>query len=139
MEKRKITSLLRRMGLKATPQRVELIRLIMNLIKEHPSFNSIVKNVKSRYPTISVSTVYNTIMLMVRKGLIKKFDYEGEMRLDSSEPHINVVYRDRGVIEDLPNGKILEELEEAISKKAGRCRVENVIVIVRKIGKSKNE
>jgi Fur family peroxide stress response transcriptional regulator len=60
---------LRDAGLKITPQRVAIMEFLKNN-KSHPSINSIYENLKATYPSISVSTVYNTVETLVKNNYL---------------------------------------------------------------------
>jgi Fur family transcriptional regulator, peroxide stress response regulator len=60
---------LRRSGLKATHQRLEIFREA-GKSEEHPDAEAIFKAVRARIPTISLDTVYRTLWLFVDLGLL---------------------------------------------------------------------
>lgn len=121
---------LKKQGLKITPQRLELIKILREIGKYHPSFNQIYKAIKSTHPNISRSTVFNNLKTMVELDLIKNFSYEGETRYEiNPELHVNVVEPD-GTIRDIKNKEItmhLEEIVKLINK--GGSSVQSLVVI----------
>jgi len=56
-------------GLKVTPQRVAIMEFFEGN-RSHPSINSIYENLKPDYPSISVSTVYNTVETLVKNNYL---------------------------------------------------------------------
>lgn len=106
---------MREKGYRLTPQRIEVVKLVLEKLerKEHPSFNDILNEVKSRMPSISASTVYNILKLLEDNGVIVSFEHNGRTYYDKVEPHINVVCADTGKVLDIYNEKILEELRNA--------------------------
>jgi Fur family peroxide stress response transcriptional regulator len=108
-------NILREKGYRLTPQRIEVVKLVLEKLerKEHPSFNDILNEVKSRMPSISASTVYNILKLLEDNGVIVSFEHNGRTYYDKVEPHINVVCADTGKVLDIYNEKILEELRNA--------------------------
>ncbi len=95
-----IIELLRSKGLKATPQRVAILQLLMN--GGHFTMDQVLNELRKIEPNISISTVYNTLNTLVRLGILRSFEADGktwyEMRKD---PHINVICEDTGQIMDV--------------------------------------
>lgn len=56
-------------GLKITPQRVAIMEFFEGN-KSHPSINTVYENLKAVYPSISVSTVYNTVETLVKNNFL---------------------------------------------------------------------
>lgn len=64
-------SILREHGLQVTYQRVTIFKILSHL-KGHPSCEDIYKQVKKRFPMISLATIYKTLECFHDAGLIKK-------------------------------------------------------------------
>ncbi len=108
---------LRKSGKKITPQRVEIIKTIIELKSNHPSLIEILEKVSEKLPTTSVSTVYNTIQELEEMGVIRTFDLNRETRIEANiKPHINLVYRDGRVV-DLDDEEIVERITERLKLK----------------------
>ncbi|MEX2723999.1 MAG: Fur family transcriptional regulator [Candidatus Freyarchaeota archaeon] len=123
---------LKKHGMKITPQRRELIKILGELGKYHPSFNQVYEAIRRTHPNISRSTVFNNLKTMVELNLIKSFNYEGETRYETNpELHINIVEPD-GKITDLNNNEVkmhLEEIVKIISK--GGKSVEILVILIK--------
>ncbi len=63
------TDQLRALGFRSTPQRLAIMH-VLDDVKEHISPVEIVDEVKTRIPGINDSTVYRTLDLLVREGLV---------------------------------------------------------------------
>lgn len=61
----------RGLGLKLTHQRVEILRDLA-IAKDHPSAEDVYKRVKPKIPPISFDTVYRTLALFERSGVISR-------------------------------------------------------------------
>lgn len=87
-----IIALLKENGLKATPQRLAICRLVISS-KEHPTADMIFNKVKRDYPSISHATVYKTISLLKNLGLIVELNFHNShSRFDSNvNLHVNIV------------------------------------------------
>ncbi|KPL09051.1 hypothetical protein AMJ85_07290 [candidate division BRC1 bacterium SM23_51] len=71
-----------RAGLKATHQRLEILREMMEA-GDHPSAEEIYKRVRTRIPTISLDTVYRTLGTFEKRGVIARLPMmEGRIRYD---------------------------------------------------------
>ncbi|MGC9105321.1 MAG: Fur family transcriptional regulator [Thermoprotei archaeon] len=90
MEEERIAEILRKHDLKATPQRIAVLKVLLN--GGHYTGEQIYGEVKKKEPSISLSTVYNTLEVLERSGLVRSFEFMGvtwyEARL---EPHVNVI------------------------------------------------
>ncbi len=90
MEEERIAEILRKNDLKATPQRIAVLKVLLN--GGHYTGEQIYNEVKKKEPSISLSTVYNTLEVLERSGLVRSFEFMGvtwfEARL---EPHVNVI------------------------------------------------
>ena len=103
---------LKKHGLRLTPQRLELIRILKEQGRSHPSFNEICSAIKSKYPNISRSTILNNLKEMTRLDLISSFNYKGETHYEMNpELHINLV-EPNGTIRDIKDEEILKHLKK---------------------------
>jgi Fur family peroxide stress response transcriptional regulator len=92
---------LREKGYKLTPQRLEIIKLLSQ-DKSHPGAVDILEKVRQKAPKISMSTVYYTLDMLKKEGLIRELEfYEKDNRYDITvSDHINLICRKCGKIED---------------------------------------
>jgi Fe2+/Zn2+ uptake regulation proteins len=113
MESTHLVQMLREKGYRVTPQRVEVINLVMEKLakKEHPTFNDILNEVRQKMPSISASTVYSILKLLEESGFIVSFEHEGRTYYDSVTPHINVVCVNSNRVIDLDDVEIIEALK----------------------------
>lgn len=74
-------------GLKLTHQRLEIFNVLSSML-DHPSAEDVFEEVKKRIPTIAFDTVYRTLALFERHGLISKVNY-----LDSKTQYDSVTER----------------------------------------------
>jgi Fur family peroxide stress response transcriptional regulator len=97
-------------GLKITPQRLELAKIIMEFGHRHPSFNEVYKAVKAKQPNISRSTVLGNLKLMINLGLIGSFNFKGETHYEMNlQLHVNLA-ESNGSIRDIKNRTITKHL-----------------------------
>lgn len=97
-----ISNALRKKGVRLTPQRTEIIKVLCQR-GNHPSAGIILKEARIRVPDMSASTVYYTLGLLKREGLIKELEfYNMENRYESvMADHIDLVCTKCGRIENL--------------------------------------
>ena len=77
----------RRYGVKTTHQRTEIFRELART-NEHPDAEMIYARVRRRIPAISLDTVYRTLRLLEKEGLISRVGSLGEkMRFDANTDH----------------------------------------------------
>ena len=62
-------STVKQAGIKLTPQRLEVFRVLAGS-EEHPSAESVLREVQGRMPTVSLDTVYRTLWMLHDLGLI---------------------------------------------------------------------
>jgi Fe2+ or Zn2+ uptake regulation protein len=94
---------LRRHGIQPSAQRVAVAEYVLGT-DAHPSADQIFAEVRSRFPIISRATVYNTLNLFVRKGLLRQLAIaEGRVVFDPNlHPHHHLVDEATGAIHDVP-------------------------------------
>jgi len=94
----------RRYGVKATHQRAEIYREFAGT-NEHPDVETIYARVRKRIPAISLDTVYRTLRLLEKKGLISRVGSLGERtRFDANiDRHHHFVCTQCGFMGDFYN------------------------------------
>jgi len=97
----RMTEGLREKGHRLTPQRLEIIRMLSRDIS-HPGATEILKRIRKSLPNVSMSTVYYTLDMLKREGLIREIEfYDRDNRYDVNvKNHINLVCLKCGTIED---------------------------------------
>jgi Fur family transcriptional regulator, peroxide stress response regulator len=97
-----ILDALRKKGIRLTPQRAEIIRILCRG-GNHPSARVILRKARKAVPEMSVSTVYYTLGLLKKEGLIKELEfYNMENRYESvMNDHIDLICTKCGRIENL--------------------------------------
>jgi len=79
-------------GLKLTPQRLAILDYLKEN-HEHPSADTIYRAMRERFPTISFSTVYNTLSTLAKKGILHELTIDSDKkRFDPGiEPHHHLI------------------------------------------------
>jgi Fe2+ or Zn2+ uptake regulation protein len=119
--KEKTTSIekaLRTAGFRISSQRRAMIGYLASA-KSHPSARRIFHEVKKNHQGLSLATVYNTLGVLTRMGIIKvmQFDISDNRYEPNVEPHVNLICTSCGKIEDLEQAVPVQPQE--IRAKAG--------------------
>lgn len=96
-------SALREHGIQPSAQRVAVADYLLNC-RDHPSADKVASEVRKTFPIISRATVYNTLNLLVEKGLLREYQVrEGKTVFDANVAHHHhFVDEETGRIYDIP-------------------------------------
>ena len=97
------TALLREHGISPSAQRLAVASYVLHT-DEHPSADEVLTRVRRRIQCISRATVYNTLNLFVKVGLLRQFGLnEGRVVFDPrTEDHHHFIDDGTGEIQDVP-------------------------------------
>jgi len=108
-------SKLREQGYRLTPQRMMILSAIENS-NSHISAEEIYRQVVAQYPHVNISTVYRTLELLKKLGLVTETDLgEGLVRYHSADKghHHHLICRECGAIIDLDDS-VLGTLKDTL-------------------------
>jgi Fe2+ or Zn2+ uptake regulation protein len=91
--------MIRNAGLKATPQRISVLKVLSEMTS-HPSADMLMEALENQGYVMSVGTIYNILETFSEKGLILKLkDNQEVMRFDANTKfHVHVYnYEDNGI------------------------------------------
>jgi len=94
---------LKNKGLRATPQRIAIYETLLPR-KDHPSVEVLYKEIRNKFPSISLNTVYTALESLWHAGLIQRIDVgNGRVRYDGNpRMHAHVVCTRCLRVDDLP-------------------------------------
>ena len=97
-----LVQLLRKQGLKLTPQRMVILN-ILTQSERHLTADEIFQEAKKIYPMLSATTVYRNLEDMTGAGLLSHFRYSGSaMRYDTNiEEHHHFICTKCGEVRDI--------------------------------------
>ena len=100
-------TVLREHGIQPTAQRVTVARYAL-VTTEHPSADQVWAKVRGDLPVLSRATVYNTLNLLVAKGLLRQLVLaEGRVVFDPNvSAHHHFIEEDSGAIHNVPWGAV---------------------------------
>ena len=87
-----LIDILRQAGIRITPQRMAICAALANN-RTHPTALTLYREIKDRYPSLSLTTVYNTLDILAGLGAVNILGNagDGHIHYDShTEPHINL-------------------------------------------------
>ncbi|MBK1692504.1 Fur family transcriptional regulator [Ectothiorhodospira mobilis] len=128
-ERETVIRRLRQHGITPTQQRVEIARVLFER-PQHLSAEQVLVRVNARESRVSKATVYNTLGLFARKGLVREIVVDpSKLFYDSNtSPHHHLFDMDSGQLRDVDLGQVdigpLPDLPEG-------AQVEGVDVIIR--------
>jgi len=92
---------LRDAGLKATPQRLAILRALDG-DETHPTAQELFERLRHEFPTLSVATVYNTLSALTRMSRCAPLELGGPVRFDpNTTAHDHAVCERCGKIRDV--------------------------------------
>ena len=113
----KYSDLLTEKGIRASPQRIAIIQYVYEN-RIHPTVDAVYSALSPDYPTLSRTTVYNTLHLFAEKKLVNVVTIEGdELRYDGElSPHFHFKCTRCGKLFDMPFDPKSEKVFSACSK-----------------------
>jgi Fur family peroxide stress response transcriptional regulator len=113
MNDQQLIARLREKGFRVTPQRLAICEFVLSS-KEHPTVDQVYHAVQRKHPTLSLATVYQTLHLLTELGMLQELGFsDGVSRYDArNSPHINIVCRSCGKIQDYESESIRNFLSQ---------------------------
>ena len=114
MENSTLTSALKRAGMRLTPQRLAICGLLA-ASREHPTAAEIYRQLKPRFASLSLATVYNTLEALVRLGAVNTLGHagDGSDHYDADlDPHVNLACISCSRIIDIPSRHVDHMVQE---------------------------
>jgi Fe2+ or Zn2+ uptake regulation protein len=109
-----VVTALREAGIQPSAQRVAVARYVLET-GEHPSADQVWGRVRDACPVLSRATVYNTLNLLVEKGLVRRHVLaQGRVVFDPNLARHHHLIDDAGRIHDVPWDAVRVSRVEAI-------------------------
>lgn len=115
-----LTTALREAGMRVTPQRVAICELLTTS-HEHPTAAMIFDELKPRFDSLSLATVYNTLDALVGLGVVNVLGHAGDDKVHydaDTEPHVNLACISCSRIIDIPSEHVTH-LDSEITAASG--------------------
>lgn len=82
---------LRMRSVRVTPQRLAIAEAVLNS-SDHPTVQQIYERVSDNFPSMTLATIYSTLGVLERSGLIQELPFERMSRYEPNmDPHVNLV------------------------------------------------
>ena len=110
---------LREWEVRVTPQRLAIAEAVLNST-DHPSVQQIFERVKDHFPSMTLATIYSTLGVLQRSGLIQELPFQKMSRYEANmEPHVNLVCIQCETVIDTDTGQdAVLRLRNRISKES---------------------
>lgn len=98
-----LAGMMHSVGIRPSIQRIAVLNLVANTDR-HPTADEIFSELSKSYPTLSKTTVYNSLHAMVDTGLVKELEIESGNKhydLAPQPPHSHFICRGCGKIFDM--------------------------------------
>lgn len=128
-----IISKLSEQGYRLTPQRVMILSAIEDS-NDHISAEEIYAQIVAKYPQVNISTVYRTLELLKRLGLVTETDLGGgRVRYHSAEKghHHHLVCQECGAIIDLDESTLARLQDVLLHRYNFSARLSHVAILGR--------
>ena len=109
-----LLSLFDQLGILPTPQRVEIARILMRK-PQHMSAEHIIDKLKGTGSKVSKATVYNSLNLFSKRGLVREVMVDPVRKFydSTTHPHHHFYNVDSGELSDIPDEQVcFEDLPE---------------------------
>lgn len=119
LQRDEIAQNLRRLGVRVTRQRLAVAEVLINS-REHLTAQEVYQRVCAVLPGTALGTIYNTIGMLIRSGLIQSLSFGEATRYDANPaPHANLVCVRCGAITDAPDDGGVTNLRENLCARLG--------------------
>ncbi|GIN23187.1 MAG TPA: transcriptional repressor [Bacillus bacterium] len=110
---------LKKTGVRITPQRHAILEYLIQSMS-HPTADDIYKSLESKFPNMSVATVYNNLRVFREVGLVKELTYgDASSRFDFvTSDHYHIICEECGKIVDF-HYPGLDEVEQLAAHMTG--------------------
>ena len=107
---------LRQGGVRVTPQRLAIAEAVLNST-DHPTVQQIHERVQQHFPSMTLATVYSTLGVLSKSGLIQELPFAKQSRYESNvSPHVNLVCVGCGNIADADDSsEIIVRLRDQVA------------------------
>ena len=119
MLQQELVARLRESGVRVTPQRLAIAEAALNST-DHPSVQQIYERVRDHFPSMTLATIYSTLGVLEKSGLIQELPFPKLSRYESNlEPHVNLVCIQCSNVVDTDLGKeAVVKLRDQISRES---------------------
>jgi Fur family peroxide stress response transcriptional regulator len=117
MNRKDLIFMLRENGYKVTPQRLAICQEVLSS-EDHPTAEQIFEKVSKQHPTISITTIYHTLNMLMKLNLVSELGFNNQSsRFDpNTAVHVNVICQQCNKIWDYKSEAIENQWAHIIAK-----------------------
>ncbi len=91
LNQQQLVERMREWAVRVTPQRLAIAEVVLNST-DHPTVQQIYERVKGHFPSMTLATIYSTLGVLQKSGLIQELPFQKMSRYEPNmEPHVNLV------------------------------------------------
>jgi Fur family peroxide stress response transcriptional regulator len=91
LNQQQLVERMREWAVRVTPQRLAIAEVVLNS-SDHPTVQQIYDRVKGHFPSMTLATIYSTLGVLQKSGLIQELPFQKMSRYEPNmEPHVNLV------------------------------------------------
>ena len=91
LNQQELVDRMREWAVRVTPQRLAIAEVVLNST-DHPTVQQIYERVKGHFPSMTLATIYSTLGVLQKSGLIQELPFQKQSRYEPNmEPHVNLV------------------------------------------------
>ena len=91
LNQQELVERMREWAVRVTPQRLAIAEVVLNS-SDHPTVQQIYERVKGHFPSMTLATIYSTLGVLQKSGLIQELPFQKQSRYEPNmEPHVNLV------------------------------------------------
>ena len=119
LTRQQLVDRLRQWSVRVTPQRLAIAEVVVNST-DHPTVQQIYERVRDHFPSMTLATIYSTLGVLERSGLIQELPFQKMARFEANtEPHVNLVCVECGNVMDADAGQdVVVQLRDRISSES---------------------
>ena len=101
---------MREWAVRVTPQRLAIAEVVLNST-DHPTVQQIYERVKGHFPSMTLATIYSTLGVLQKSGLIQELPFQKMSRYEPNmEPHVNLVCIECEIVLDADTGSGVQDV-----------------------------
>ena len=101
---------MREWAVRVTPQRLAIAEVVLNS-SDHPTVQQIYDRVKGHFPSMTLATIYSTLGVLQKSGLIQELPFQRMSRYEPNmEPHVNLVCIECEIVLDAETDHDVEDV-----------------------------
>ncbi len=116
MTQQELVERMREWAVRVTPQRLAIAEVVLNS-SDHPTVQQIYERVRDHFPSMTLATIYSTLAVLGRTGLIQELPFPRMSRYEPNmDPHVNLVCIECENVIDADTGSDVQDVVLGLRK-----------------------